>query len=98
MAQPEREPEPKQRHRGPEWLTRLMEEKMANGGRPDHAAAQEAVRRLDMLIAEHGQFDLGDDDVDDIIDAMGLRRNIARDWPVVPWSYWEARGAGRYRR
>jgi len=82
-----------------DWLTRLFEEKMARGGGPDHAGALEALERYDALIGYEGPLGLADEDeIDDEIDAMGLRKNIAEDWPVVPWSYWEARGAGPYRR
>jgi hypothetical protein len=95
-----RDGEPNPAEQEPDWLTRLFEEKMARGGGPDHAAALEAIKRHDELLADFDPADLGDDDldVDDVIDAMGLRKNIAEDWPVVPWSYWEARGAGPYRR
>jgi hypothetical protein len=82
----------------PDWLAREIEVKIATGAGPDYEGAEEALRQLDASIAEHGPMDLGDEDVDDIIDGMGLRKNILRDWPVVPWTYWEARGAGPYRR
>jgi hypothetical protein len=99
MQQREREPERgESSDPGADWLTRKIEAKIASGEGPNYEAAQEALRLHDALIAEHGPLDLGDEDVDDIIDGMGLRKNISRDWAVVPWTYWEARGAGPYRR
>ena len=97
MLKQQRDREPEKR-RDPDWITRLVEERLANGGGPDWPAAQRAFERLEELTAGEEPLDLGDEDVDDIIDGMGLRKNIAGDWPVVPWSYWEARGAGPYRR
>ena len=100
MTQPEHEPRSKAKQlRDPDgnWITRMCEEKLARGGGPDYEAAQEALARLDARIAERGPMDFGGEEADAIVDAMGLRKNIARDWPVVPWSYWEARGAGPYR-
>jgi len=99
MTQPQHEPERDQPgDSGADWLTRKIEAKIASGEGPNYEAAQESLRKLDALIAERGPMDLGGEDADEIIDAMGLRKNISRDWAVVPWTYWEARGAGPYRR
>ena len=92
MLQPQHE-----YRRLPDWLARKIEAKTASGEGPNYEAAQESLKLFDAMIAEEG-LDPDDEDVDDIIDKMGLRKNISRDWAVVPWTYWEARGAGPYRR
>jgi hypothetical protein len=97
MVQPHRDPELQEPGRGPDWLTQLFERKMANGGRPDHEAALTALARMDALLAKTEPVFQSEEEIEAFLDAAGPVWHIA-DWPLVPWSYWEARGAGPYRR
>lgn len=86
-------------YRRPEWLQRLFDKKEATGGAPDFEAGQAAWKRLEAVIARTEPYGFqSDEEIDAFIDASGLKKCIVEDWPVVPWSYWEARGAGPYRR
>jgi hypothetical protein len=99
MVDRKREPAPDESDPAWQRFKRKWDEKIARGGGPDFAAAEASAKRLEALWAAEEPFGFKDEaEIDDFIDASGLRKNRVEDWQLVPWSYWEARGAGPYRR
>ena len=99
MVERERQPAPDEPDRAPGWIPRMFEEKMARGGGPDYEAADAAMKRFEAAIAQEEPVGFtSDDEIEAYIDAAGLRKDRVEDWRLIPWTYWEARGAGPYRR